>query len=479
MIESRSIPASASERRPSAVTEDETIVAISTPPGRGGVGVVRLSGPRACAVAAELFRPARAGTAPAAPGQAMFGRFVDSVGQTIDHGYLVRFRGPATFTGEETAEMWAHGSPAALRLLVLAAVDLGARPATPGEFTMRAFLNGRIDVTQAEAIRDLIEARTAFQAKVAHDQVQGRISAGVNHLKDRLAELIARLEASIEFGEEAEAGRFLPEGLPSSEVLSVRSAIEDLAGTYERGRRVREGACVALIGAPNAGKSSLFNRLLEEERAIVTPVAGTTRDILEETLDLGGVPATLLDTAGIDEPRDEADAEAVRRARGALQSSDLAVVVLDWSRALRDDERALLGGIDPKRSLVVLNKVDLACRIGLDEAMRLGSRYSAIEVSAKSGQGIETLRSRLAQAVGWGSAAEREQVFITNVRHRDLLLRAAAAMARAEEGCREGVADEYLLLDFHEAIARLGEITGAVGIDGIYERIFKNFCIGK
>jgi tRNA modification GTPase len=479
MIESRVLPASTVERRPSSVADDETIVAISTPPGRGGVGVVRLSGPRAGAVAAEMFRPARSGPAIAAPGQAIYGRFVDSEGQTIDTGYLVLFHGPATFTGEETAEMWAHGSPAALRLLVLAAVGRGARPATPGEFTMRAFLNGRIDATQAEAIRDLIEARTAFQAKVAHDQVRGRISVEVDRLKERLIDLMARLEAGIEFGEEAEASRFLPEGIVTSETRSLGDAIERLAGTYERGRRIREGASVALIGSPNAGKSSLFNRLLEEERAIVTPVAGTTRDILEETLDLGGVPVTLLDTAGIGQPRDEADAEAVRRARGALEACDLAILVLDRSRVLGDDERALLGGFNRGRSLVVLNKIDLPCLIGLDEVMRLRNGYTAIEVSAKSGQGIDTLRSRLAQAIGRGEATEREQVFITNVRHFDLLQRAAAALARAEEGCLGGVTDEYLLLDFHEALDRLGEITGAVGIDGIYERIFKNFCIGK
>ena len=479
MIDSHSPAPHADDARPLPAPDAETIVAISTPPGRGGVGVVRLSGPQAFTIARELFRPAGTRIGTDAPGQATFGRFVDAGGETIDHGYLVLFRAPATFTGEDTAELWAHGSPAVLRLLVVAAVKRGARPATPGEFTLRAFMNGRIDATQAEAIRDLIEARTAFQAKVAHDQVQGRISAEVDRLKDHLAGIIARLEASIEFGEEAEAVRFLPEGGPRPEALALKTAIETLAVTYERGRRVRDGASVVLIGSPNVGKSSLFNRLLEEERAIVTPIAGTTRDVLEETLDLGGIPASLLDTAGLCEPRDEAGAEAVRRARGALLSADVLLVVLDWARELRDDERDLLGGIDQARSVVVLNKVDLACRLGLDEAMRLRHRYGVIEVSAKSGQGIEALRLRLAQAVGSGAVAEREGIFITNVRHRDLLLRAAAALARAEEGALRGVTDECLLLDYHEALDRLGEITGDVGIDGIYERIFKNFCIGK
>jgi tRNA modification GTPase len=464
---------------PSAAGDPATIVAISTPPGRGGIGVVRLSGPQAEALARSLFRPATSSAAPPAPGQAVFGRFVDVSGETIDHGYLVVFRPPATFTGEESAELWGHGSPATLRLLLSAAVASGARPATPGEFTLRAFLNGRIDVTQAEAIRDLIEARTAFQARVAIDQVRGRISEAVNVLKDRLVDLLARLEASIEFSEEAEAGRFLPEEGPWPEARSLGKAIEALAGSYERGRRVREGATVALAGAPNVGKSSLFNRLLEEDRAIVTPIAGTTRDVLEETLDLRGVPVALLDTAGLHAPGDEAGAEAVRRARGAVESADRILLVLDWSRPLTQEEEILIAAVKDAGGLVVLNKIDLACGIGLDTALRLKKELGALEVSAKTGRGIEDLRRLLGQAVASEGGAEREETFITNVRHRDLLVRAAAALARAEEGARRGVSDECLLLDCREALDRLGEITGEVGIDGIYERIFVNFCIGK
>jgi tRNA modification GTPase len=454
----------------------ETIVAISTPPGRGGIGVVRLSGPRAIAIATGLFRPA--GDV-AAEARIAFGRFEDQEGETIDHGYLAVFRPPGTFTGEETAELWAHGSPAALRLLVQGAVALGARPATPGEFSLRAFLNGRMDVTQAEAIKDLIEARTSFQAKVAHDQVLGRISAAVNLLKDRLADCVARLEAAIEFSEESEAGRFLPQGGVLSEIDSLRSAIEDLAETFERGRRVRDGATVAIVGSPNAGKSSLFNRLLEEDRAIVTAVAGTTRDILEETLDLRGIPVALRDTAGLHDPKDEAEAEAVRRAHGAIATADVLILVLDGSRPLQGDERALLESLDTARALVAINKIDLDSGIGLEEALRLKQSHGALEVSARTGAGIEALRRALEEAVSSGAAASREETFITNVRHRDLLAKAAGALARAADGTRRGVSDEYLIPDYREALDRLGEITGEVGIDGIYERIFRNFCIGK
>jgi tRNA modification GTPase len=261
-------------RRRHDAADGDTIVAISTPRGKGGIGVVRLSGSRAVEIAGALFRP----SAPASggTGAAEFGRFVERSGEPIDEGYRVIFQPPHSFTGEETVELWAHGSPAVLRSLVEEAVARGARPATPGEFTLRAFLSGRIDAPQAEAIRDLIEARTVYQAKVAHQQATGRISSRVNGLKDRLTEVVARIEASIEFSEEEDAERFLPAGGVMPEIGALRSDIATLAASYERGRRVREGATVALIGAVNVGKSSLFNKLLEEERAIVTPIAGTT-----------------------------------------------------------------------------------------------------------------------------------------------------------------------------------------------------------
>ena len=334
-------PAGSAAAIPAA--NEETIVAISTPRGRGGIGVVRLSGPRAAAISGSLFRASS--DLKEDTGVAAFGRFVDAGGEVIDHGYRVLFRPPNAFTGEETAELWAHGSEAVLRGLVESAVALGARPASPGEFTMRAFLNGRLDATQAEAIQDLIEARTLYQARVAHEQIAGRISEEVNGHKDRLAEVIARVEAAIEFSEEAEADRFLPEGGIRPEVRAVRDALLLLAGTYDRGRRVREGATVALVGAPNVGKSSLFNRLLEEERAIVTSIAGTTRDLIEESLDLSGVPVALVDTAGIHAPRDAADVAAVERARSAIERADLLLVILDRSQPLDQTQREFLEGL--------------------------------------------------------------------------------------------------------------------------------------
>jgi tRNA modification GTPase len=459
---------------------EDTITAVSTPPGRGGIGVVRLSGSRAGDIALRMFRPAGGAPEPE-PGRAVFGQILAPGENAVDHGYLVLFRPPRSFTGEETAEIWSHGSPAVLRWIVEQAVALGARPATPGEFTLRAFLNGRIDVTQAEAIRDLIEARTLYQAKVAYEQVGGRISREVDRLKRRLTDMVARLEAVIEFSEEAEAERFAPEGGVRTGLGALRAEIERLAGTYERGRRVRDGAVLALVGLPNVGKSSLFNRLLEEDRAIVAAEAGTTRDLLEETLELEGIPAVLCDTAGLIDLTHTVtatvDAEAVRRSRSAQERADLLLLVLDWSRPLREEERRLLEETSDRRRIVVLNKIDLPCGAGMDAVLSLRKRHGVAEVSARSGEGVADLRRRLAAGVGQGG--EHEEAFLTNVRHRDLLLRAAVSLQEAERALAGGAGEEYYLLDLKDALKGLGEITGEVGIERIYDAIFSTFCIGK
>jgi tRNA modification GTPase len=461
---------------------EDTIVAISTPPGRGALGAVRISGPRAAAIALAMFR-GRAGAGADLPepaaGRARFGDFLAADGGGIDHGYLVVFRPPRSFTGEETAELWAHGSPAVLRALVESAVARGARPATPGEFSLRAFLNGRIDLAQAEAIRDLIEARTRHQARAAHEQVAGRISAAVDGLKGRLVDTVARVEAAIEFADEPEAERFLPAGGILDEVGTVRRDIERLVATFERGRRLREGVVAVLVGAPNVGKSSLFNRLLSEERAIVTPIAGTTRDVIEETLDLGGVPVRLVDTAGLHEATNAADAAAVDRTRAAAAGADVPIAVVDWSRPLGHAERARIAELDPARALVVVNKVDAPRGLALDNVLHLRKRHAAVEVSAKTGEGMDDLRRRIEALVSPAGALAPDEIFLTSLRQRELLERAARSLAQAEGAARDGLGGEYVVVDLREAVDRLGEITGGVDIDSIYDRLFSSFCIGK
>jgi tRNA modification GTPase len=415
----------------------------------------------------------------AEPGRAIFGSLLGPDGGPIDQGYLIRFRPPRSFTGEEVAELWAHGSPPVLRALVEAAVARGARPATPGEFALRAFLNGRIDATQAEAIRELVEARTLHQARVAHAQSTGTVARAVAELKERLVETVAHVEAAIEFAEEPEATRFLPEGGILARARGVRFAIERLAASFERGRRIRDGAVVALSGRPNVGKSSLFNRLLSEERAIVTPLAGTTRDLLEETIEMDGVPVLLVDTAGLHAPGDEAEAEAVRRARAAAAGADQVIVVLDWSRPLRAEEMESLDGMDATRAIVVLNKVDATCGIGLDRVLYLRKRHDVLEVSARTGAGLEDLRRRLLSRVSPAGALRPDELFLTSLRQRDLLTRAAESLRRAEAAGRDGLGGECIALDLREALDRLGEITGEVGLDEIYDQLFSRFCIGK
>jgi tRNA modification GTPase len=459
----------------SAPSLDDTIVAIATPPGRGGLGAVRLSGPRAAEIAAALF--SRGGASEA--GRARFGTFRAADGEAIDRGYLVLFHPPRSFTGEEVAECWTHGSPAVLRALVEAAAARGARPAEPGEFTWRALVRGRIDLTQAEGVRDLIEARTLFAARLAHLQEKGRLSARLQPVRQALADLLARAEASIEFGEEPEIAAAPPEADLAAEAARLAAELERLAGSYERGRLLREGARVVLAGLPNAGKSSLFNRLLGEARAIVTPVPGTTRDAIEETIDLRGMPIVLTDTAGLHETANEADREAVVRARARAAEADLVVVVLDWSRAFSDADRDTLAAVPPGRLVAVLNKVDLPCGIGLDRVLALRRRTGVLEVSAKSGEGIDDLRRRLHERLEPEARLLPDEAFLTSLRQRDLAARAATALARAAGAARDRLGAECTALDLREALDALGGITGVVDPDDVYRRIFSTFCIGK
>jgi len=460
---------------------EDTIVAIATPPGRGGVGAVRLSGEGAASIARRLFRPSGAPPGPDRfePGRALPGTFVLADGAPIDRGYLVLFAAPRSFTGEEVAELWTHGSPPVLRALVDAAVSCGARPATPGEFSYRALLNRRIDATQAEAIRDLVEARTLHQARVAHAQEAGALSRALRPLSARLADVAARVEAAIEFSEEPEVERADAEGGAAEILRSTLASLQDLLVGFDRGRRLREGASVVLAGLPNAGKSSLFNRLVGSARAIVTPVAGTTRDVVEETIEIGGVPVTLADTAGLHDAANEADREAVQRARAAAAGADIVLVVLDWSRPWRDADRETIEAAGADRALVVLNKVDLPCRVGLDRILSLRKRNAALEVSAGTGEGVEDLRRLLLERIAPLGARQPDEIFLTSVRQKDLVARAAAAIERALQAGRERRGLECVAVDLRDALDRLGELSGEIHLDDLYDRLFSTFCIGK
>jgi len=426
-----------------------------------------MSGPRAHEIALALFR-ARTEGPPARFDALRFGRFVGRDGAAVDHGYLVLFEKGRAYTAEPTAELWTHGSPAVLGELIAAALALGAAPAEPGEFTYRALRNGRLDLARAEAVRDLIAAQTAYQARTALAQAEGALSRRLAPLREDLLDLIVRVEAAVEFVDESETHLSAGSVAPALADLEAR-CLALLAG-FRAGRLVREGASLVLSGLPNVGKSSLFNRLLERDRAIVTAEPGTTRDVLEETLDIGGIPVRLLDTAGLRDTPDAAEGEGVRRARRALESADLVVHVIDGSIAPSDGVRRETGST--AKVTLAWNKADL---VHAPRPALMGEE--ALWVSARTGEGIDLLRERLrVQLLG---TVPSEEPILTNARHAAALERAAAAIGRAATALRAGFTEEYLLEELGQALAQLGSITGEVTADDVLERVFSTFCIGK
>jgi tRNA modification GTPase len=446
-----------------------TLVAVATPPGRGGVGCVRLSGPRAHELGRIRFDPASS-EEPRGDGRARFGRFRDREGRSFDHGYLVLFPGGSSFTGEETAELWPHGSPAVLAELVAAAVADGAVPAGPGEFTYRALRRGRIDLARAEAVRDLVRARTAYQARVAFRQADGALSRRLAPLADLLEEWIARGEAAVEFVDESDV--HLPPDALSDAIARARGVCRDLLHAYGPGRVVRDGATVALVGSPNVGKSSLFNRLLTRDRAIVTPIPGTTRDTLEDELDLDGIPVRVVDTAGLREAGDPVEREGVRRAESARADADAVLLVLDASREPDAREREEIERVRAEAASttwIVWNKADLA------PAHSPPAGEPA--VSALTGAGIDALRTLVRERLA--GPAMPEDPILTDARHASAVASALASLERAARASREGWSEEIVLEEMREALGHVGTITGERTQEDLYDRIFSTFCIGK
>lgn len=423
--------------------------------------MVRLSGPEADAIAAGLLD-----TSPTRPREAVVARLVDSQGEMVDRVLATRFPKPRSYTAEDVVEISCHGSPAVLSFAVERALELGARLGEPGEFTMRAFRNGRVDLPQAEAVRDLIDATTLYQARVAAQQTEGALSRRLAPLKKRLTDLIALLEAGIDFAEDDL--EVASNDQIRSRLAPLRAEVQRLAASYEYGKVVRGGLTLAIIGRPNVGKSSLFNRLLEQDRAIVNPQAGTTRDVVSEYLEIDGIPVRLLDTAGIRATSDVVEAEGVERSYAASADADLVLAVVDLSEPLTDVDRALLTRAATASSLVVGNKRDLAEDTALDDC---------IAVSAKTGEGIVELRSRIRQLAA--PESETEQGFITNLRHSRLLEQCGVQLAKAHGAVNDAVPHEMLLLDLYGALRPLDAITGATTVDDILGTIFSSFCIGK
>ena len=481
-----------------SVNLDDTIVAIATPPGRGGMGVVRLAGPDARAMALPMLRLKRN----LEPGSAIFGELVQPEAggagaatgaepklvsgardpltafppphrQRIDEVVVTYFAKPHSYTTDDIVEISAHGSPVVLGHIVELALARGARLAEPGEFTMRAFLNGRIDLTQAEAVRDLIESQTLYQARVASQQLEGALSRRVQPIKQKLVELVAVLEAGIDFAEDDVSVLPAPEIL--ERISAVLAPLQELARSFAYGKLVHQGLTLAIVGRPNVGKSSLFNRLVERERAIVTAAPGTTRDLVTETVTIGGIPVELIDTAGIRRALDEAESIGIRKSMEALADADLVLVVVDASLPIAPEDSQLLAQVAERPAILVENKADLAS----SPTAAIGSQLRLVRTSAITGEGIRELRAEIFRHVGGEPGAQAETGFLTNLRHQELVARSAAALDAARTAVRNKIPHEMLLMDLYNALHPLDEITGATTTDDILNLIFSTFCIGK
>lgn len=456
----------------------DTIVALSTPPGRSAIAVIRLSGSRSLEIARRLIRDK---SFLPKPNSVVLRDLCDSeTGERLDQALVTYFKSPNSFTAEDVIEISCHGSPVLVRILLDKILSLDARAADPGEFTLRALANGRLSLTQAEAIRDLIAAQTNAAVKQATRQLHGEVSQMLRPVKDLLLEIIIRLESSLEFVEE---------DLPPIEHDQLAATLRELshrllriADTFQQGRLLSGGMRVAFVGRPNVGKSSLFNMLLAHDRAIVTELPGTTRDTLTEAVDIDGIPVLLTDTAGVRNARDPIETIGVARARRAAAEAELAVLVIDGADVLEDEDYALLEEFQESPAVVALNKSDLPAfdvnRIQ-DSSFPLTNGTPIVSVSALTTQGLHELRAAILKPVNRNGAAIAEGLIITNARHFDLLSRAVHAIQSSEQLFDARASEDLVLVGLHNALRYLGDILGETTADDILGQIFSTFCIGK
>ncbi|MEW5806918.1 MAG: tRNA uridine-5-carboxymethylaminomethyl(34) synthesis GTPase MnmE [Acidobacteriota bacterium] len=456
------------------ISNEDTIVAISTPPGKGGIGIIRISGHDALKIASRVF-VSKWPEKGVEPRKFYFGKAIDRDGRFLDHGYFVYFKYPASFTGEDTVEISCHGSPFIMRSILEEIAHGGARIAEPGEFTMRAFLNGRIDLVQAEAIRDLVEARTSFQARIAYEQIEGELSKRLAPLKEKLLHLIADAEASLDFPDAD--GNFMSRAEMMDGLNFISLEIKKLVDSYRDGRVIREGAIVAIVGSPNVGKSSIFNQLLKYDRAIVTDVPGTTRDTVEEMLDIGGIPVRLIDTAGLREGKDFIEREGVRRSKDAIKKSDFILYVIDCSRQMTKKEAHFFDELIPSRTLIVESKTDLPHL--LKKNVIPGRFKYSVRISARTGEGVAELNKMIRKIISSTNEEATGEAIVTNVRQGELLRKTLSALEEANASMKKKVSEEFILTDLRKALDFFGEITGKVFSEEIYDRIFSKFCLGK
>lgn len=459
-------------------TLDDTIAAISTPVGEGGVGIVRLSGPQALSIVRGLFAPGRRAVLPhdpppLSPYRLTYGHIVDpATGRVVDEALVAHMPAPRTYTRQDVVEIDCHGGVAPLRRVLELCLRGGARLAEPGEFTLRAFLNGRIDLAQAEAVLDVVQARTDAGLRLAVDQLGGRLSEEIRRARMGLVDVLAWLEAAIDFAEDE-----IPERDVGPDLQAAQETLEQLLAGADRGIIYRHGLRTAIVGRPNVGKSSLLNALLRASRAIVTPIPGTTRDTLEETLNLRGAPLVLVDTAGIRTASDDlVERMGIERSRTALAAADLALLVVDGSEPLTPADGDIATLVGDKMALVVVNKSDLPA---VTDARQLLPQRPHLRVSALTGRGLEALEEAIVETVFAGQAVASDAVLVSSPRHKEAIHRALDHVVAAQAASAGGLPADLVSIDVTAAVNVLGEITGETTHEDVLEAIFSRFCIGK
>jgi len=455
--------------------EDDTICAIATAQGKSAIGIIRVSGREALSIVQPLFH-GKGTLRNFATHSVHYAEIRDPVdGTVIDEGLFLVMRGPRSYTGEDIVEVQAHGNPVGLQKILTCLLREGARLAGPGEFTRRAFLSGRMDLSQAEAVMELISSEGAVHHHWALSQLKGVLSKKIDLLRERLISILAEIEASIDFSDEGIS--FDRADVIGRKINAVQGEVRRLLSEYEEGRQVREGFTVAIIGRPNVGKSSLMNALLKEERAIVTPYPGTTRDVLREWVELDGFTIRLLDTAGSRKTDHPIEREGVRRGEAAEREADLCLWVIDSSEPLRKEDKALAARLKGKRKIILLNKIDRPAQILRESIQKLHPSDPVVAVSALTGEGLSCLRETMRTFLD--TFSERERPVVALVRHRNALERVKEGLERAIASFRDGFPGEFVAIDLRDASDALGEIVGATATEEILDQVFSQFCIGK
>lgn len=454
----------------------DTIAAITTPLGESGIGAVRISGPGAYAVGDKIFKSkSEVPLKERRDRSIQYGTIVDENGTCIDEVLTLIMKGPHSYTAEDVLEIQCHGGREALESILQLILRSGARMANPGEFTERAFVNGRIDLAQAEAVMDVIQAKSRAGLTSAVSQLEGRLSKVINKTRNELTELVTRLEVMIDYPEEDLEDIAVPD--VSGALKGMQEKLQHMLEESQSGRMIRDGVMAAIAGTPNAGKSSLLNRLLQEERAIVTDVPGTTRDVLEEWITLRGIPVCLVDTAGIRETDDTVEKIGVSRARQYLDRADIILAVIDSSRPLTEEDKDILQSVAGKNVIVVLNKTDLPPVVTSKDLSPYG--FLLCPISASTGKGLDDLKDMLLQEVLKGGFTDGPSALLTNTRHIELVRQSAEALNRAQQSLQDGMPLDCAIVDIRQAWDALGSITGDTVHDDIVEEIFSRFCLGK